>query len=110
MTTDSLEKKLSALSPEKRALVLARLRAGKVAGDRGLTLERIPRESAVETSFAQERLWFIEQLDSGTATYHVPFVVRLRGALDVAALEAAVAALVARHEILRTTLTNVDGR
>jgi hypothetical protein len=53
-------------------------------------------------SFAQERLWFIEQLQPGTATYNMATVARLAGLLDVAALGRSVDALVARHESLRT--------
>ena len=54
-------------------------------------------------SFAQQRLWFMEQLEPGTATYNIPSAVRLRGALDVAALERSIEALVERHEAFRTT-------
>ena len=62
-----------------------------------------------EPSFGQERLWFLERLDPGRPTYNVPVALRLRGALDATALERALAALVARHEVLRTTLPEVDG-
>ncbi len=55
-------------------------------------------------SFAQQRLWFLEQLEELGAAYTVRLPVRLRGVLDVGALERAIAALVARHEALRTTL------
>jgi len=54
-------------------------------------------------SFAQERLWFLEELHPGGAVYNVPTAVRLRGPLRVAAFRAALAAVVGRHESLRTT-------
>jgi amino acid adenylation domain-containing protein len=54
-------------------------------------------------SFAQERLWFLDRLEPGSATYHVPLRLRLRGALDAAALRRALDAVVARHEPLRTS-------
>ncbi|MEU8544251.1 condensation domain-containing protein [Streptomyces sp. NPDC048717] len=54
-------------------------------------------------SFAQQRLWFMQQIDPETTLYNVPTVLRLRGALDPAALGRALDAVVARHEVLRTT-------
>jgi amino acid adenylation domain-containing protein len=54
-------------------------------------------------SFAQQRLWFLEQLAPGTPTYHIAGAFRLRGALDEGALQGALDAIVARHEALRTT-------
>jgi amino acid adenylation domain-containing protein len=60
-------------------------------------------------SFAQQRLWFLEQLEPGAAHYNMPFGLRLRGALDVAALELALRELVRRHESLRTRFGMVDG-
>jgi amino acid adenylation domain-containing protein len=60
-------------------------------------------------SFAQERLWFIDQLQPGLATYNLPEAVRLTGPLDAAALERAFAEVVARHEPLRTRFPVVGG-
>jgi amino acid adenylation domain-containing protein len=60
-------------------------------------------------SFAQARLWFLDQFEAGTATYNVPVMLRLDGALDADALERAVRELVARHETLRTTFVAIDG-
>jgi amino acid adenylation domain-containing protein len=54
-------------------------------------------------SFAQQRLWFLDRLEPGTATYNLPVAVRLRGALEVEALESALAEIVRRHQALRTT-------
>jgi len=68
-----------------------------------------PRPPTLPLSFAQQRLWFLEQWEPGGTTYLLPYAWRLRGPLDVAALEAGLTALVARHESLRTSFALVDG-
>ncbi len=60
-------------------------------------------------SFAQQRLWFLQQLDPGTAAYNVPAAARLVGHLDVDALSAALSEIVRRHESLRTVIEPVLG-
>ncbi|MBZ4423333.1 non-ribosomal peptide synthetase, partial [Myxococcus sp. RHSTA-1-4] len=72
-------------------------------------LRPVPRDRALPLSFAQQRLWFIDQLEPGSAAYNMPTAVRLSGALDIAALERALHALIARHESLRTTFATQDG-
>ncbi len=61
-----------------------------------------PRPAPLPLSFAQERLWFLHQLDPTSAAYHIPLVLRLRGTLHVQALADSLTALIARHEALRT--------
>ncbi|WP_163996200.1 amino acid adenylation domain-containing protein [Pyxidicoccus caerfyrddinensis] len=61
-------------------------------------------------SFAQQRLWFLAQVDAGGFSYNVPFFARLKGSLDVAALERALTELVRRHEVLRTTYAEEGGQ
>jgi amino acid adenylation domain-containing protein len=70
----------------------------------------IARDADLPLSFAQQRLWFVGQLDPGNSAYNIPAAVRLRGALNVAALERSVNEIVRRHEALRTTFPMVDGR
>jgi amino acid adenylation domain-containing protein len=71
----------------------------------------VPREDGMPlpVSFGQERLWFLDRFSPGSATYNLPTFYRLRGELEVPALAAALAALVARHEVLRTVFHAVDG-
>jgi amino acid adenylation domain-containing protein len=74
------------------------------------TIKRAPRNGPLPLSFAQERLWFLEQLDPGLPLYNVPAFVKLSGSLNVAAFNGALNELVRRHEILRTSFVSVgDG-
>lgn len=60
-------------------------------------------------SLAQQRMWFLNRFDSETALNNIPVAIRLSGSLDVAALQAAVSDVVARHEVLRTVYPEIDG-
>jgi amino acid adenylation domain-containing protein/non-ribosomal peptide synthase protein (TIGR01720 family) len=69
----------------------------------------VARDRVLPLSFAQERLWFLDQLVPNNAAYHIPAAVRLEGTLVVVALEATLNQIIRRHEVLRTTFTPVDG-
>jgi amino acid adenylation domain-containing protein len=60
-------------------------------------------------SFSQQRLWFLDQLDPGEPTYNMPYAMWLDGPLDARALQRAMDAMVARHAVLRTSITAFDG-
>jgi amino acid adenylation domain-containing protein len=78
------------------------------AGDAGAGPVAVERGAPLPMSLEQERLWFAQQL-LPASTYHLPFVIELRGALDTARLLAALQAVVARHEVLRMRVTEHDG-
>lgn len=74
-----------------------------------LPIQPIARDRAMPLSFAQQRLWFLDQLEGESAPYNIPMALRLNGVLNVTALEQAIAEIVRRHEALRTTFSNVNG-
>ncbi|WP_406209737.1 amino acid adenylation domain-containing protein [Kitasatospora sp. NBC_01560] len=78
-------------------------------GERRPALGRRERPQDLPLSHAQRRMWFLQNLDDSGATYNVPLVVRVTGALDTDALRAAVRAVTDRHESLRTVFTERDG-
>src|SRR6185503_14397961 len=82
--------------------------SGAEAGRRAVK-RVVPRPESIPLSYAQQRLWCLQQLEGGGATYHIPRAVRLRGVLDVEALERALGDVVGRHESLRTVFATEEG-
>ncbi|MGW0779155.1 condensation domain-containing protein, partial [Streptomyces sp. NPDC002835] len=72
-------------------------------------LRSVPRGEVVPASFGQRRLWFLNAMDPDTSPYRIPAVLRLTGELDTAALRAALADVIERHEVLRTVYPAVEG-
>jgi amino acid adenylation domain-containing protein len=68
------------------------------------------RDAALPISFAQQRLWFLDQLAPDNSFYNVPVAVRMQGRLDAQAFERSLDEIVVRHEALRTTFPAVDGQ
>ncbi|RXU22781.1 non-ribosomal peptide synthetase, partial [Pseudomonas syringae] len=68
------------------------------------------REAQLPLSFAQQRLWFLAQMEGASAAYHIPAGLRIVGALEEAALQHALKRIVARHEVLRTTFVQTGGQ
>ncbi|MEG1039167.1 MAG: amino acid adenylation domain-containing protein [Pseudomonas sp.] len=104
----ALAQRFSGMSVEARQALQGKMR------EQGLSLEALPippRAAGLDVlpaSYAQQRLWFIWQLEPQASAYNLTGAFRLRGALDRAALEHTLAALLARHEVLRTTF-RLDG-
>ncbi|RQP64091.1 condensation domain-containing protein, partial [Burkholderia ubonensis] len=100
--------RLAALTAGQRQALEQRL-----IGREGTELETIPRRArtdAAPLSFAQERLWFFDQLHPNGALYNVPLVLRLRAPLRAPVLERALNEIVRRHETLRTRFEAQDGK
>lgn len=97
----------------KKAELLARLlkqRGVAVADASPERIARGPRTGPLSLSYGQQQLWFLEQLNPGSAAYVFTNAVHLHGPLDIAALERALGDIVERHEILRTRHTATEGR
>ncbi|CAM2005625.1 non-ribosomal peptide synthetase [Acanthopleuribacter pedis] len=109
-----LEKRLAALSPEKRALLMKRLEKKQPATPKAALPPREPGRTQFPLSFAQQSLWMMEHLGAETAANpaagNLPSAFILRGKLDLAALRGAFQAVVDRHEPLRTGFPMVEGQ
>ncbi len=109
--TDLLDR-LARLPPRTRSLLLAKLPAEtRILLEQELRADRPPEPGLrprprdggpLPLSFAQQRLWFIDQLEPGRSTYNMPYALRVSGGLDLPAVERALGALLHRHESLRT--------
>jgi amino acid adenylation domain-containing protein len=99
-----LLKRLENLSPEKRELVLQKLKKQQQPP----LLQPVSREKPLPLSFAQQRLWFIDQLEGENSVYNVPFFWQISGILNINALEKAILEIIHRHEILRTSFSIVN--
>jgi amino acid adenylation domain-containing protein len=98
----------ASFSASQRALI-EKLRGARRPSTTAGPIPRLLPGSAIECSFAQQRLWILEQLNPGTPLYNVPLALRLRGPLDEPALDRALLEIINRHEALRTIFPEVDG-
>jgi amino acid adenylation domain-containing protein/non-ribosomal peptide synthase protein (TIGR01720 family) len=99
------------LTPEQRARLDRRLQESGISSLADLH-RIVPRRNGTHRaalSFAQQRLWFLDQIEPGNAFYNIPSFIRLAYAIDVNALHRSLDEIVRRHEVLRTTFAVVDG-
>lgn len=99
---DALKARLSAAKAE----VILALRAGSQSKG---GLRRVPRVAPLPISYAQQRLWFLDQMQPGNSHYNIALPLRITGPLDVDALTRALNAVPVRHEALRMRIRDVDG-
>jgi len=105
--TPALRAELTECKPE----ILALLRQpGVFVNATSLPLQPISRDKKLLLSFAQQRLWFLDQLEPDSPAYNIPLAVRITGPLKVVALEQSINEIVRRHEVLRTTCSSVSGQ
>ncbi len=101
---NDLRLRIADLSPEQRDYLQSRLlRKGAAATENERNIPRRGVSDGCPLSFAQQRLWFLQQLEPGSSSYNMHQAIRLKGALKVGVLRQALETIVARHEALRTT-------
>lgn len=99
------------LSANEKQELLQLLLAGKGIQQAAAPQKTIPRRSEdkpAPLSFAQQRIWFLEQFEPGTTAYHIPLAVHVAGDFDEGAFQAAITEIVHRHQSLRTTFETGD--
>ncbi|OYE01267.1 condensation domain-containing protein, partial [Nostoc sp. 'Peltigera membranacea cyanobiont' 232] len=107
---DEVLKRRSKLSLVQQELLKKRLQ-GEIDSD--LQLEVIPKRSQISPaplSFAQQRLWFLAQLEPNSPFYNIPAAVRLQGQLNLEALQQSFNEIISRHEALRTNFQTIEGQ
>ncbi|MBZ5490384.1 MAG: amino acid adenylation domain-containing protein [Acidobacteriia bacterium] len=108
----SLELPVQAMFEQPTIAALAKKLQDAGGINDGFAPPRITRSSRKEPlplSFAQQRLWFLDQIEPGSRVHHIPTLLRLKGSLNIEVLSAALDEIVRRHEILRTSFPAVDG-
>ena len=105
-----LDDDLRATIVERRAEIIAALESSGIAAQQGHdSIRRITRAGPLPVSSAQQRLWFLDQLDPGLSHNNIGYAVRCSGPFDLAAMRQAIDQLVERHESLRTRIGQRDG-
>jgi len=101
--------RVAMLSPAKKALLEKMLKQRGSTNESAAGIPKCNRSERLPLSFSQRRLWFLTQLGESGPAYNIVSAIHMKGALDVPALESAVAGLIARHEALRTRFPAFHG-
>ncbi|HVR99782.1 MAG TPA: condensation domain-containing protein, partial [Thermoanaerobaculia bacterium] len=105
----TLPDRFDRLSPRQRALLEQRLQERQGPRLRNRILPRPAALTGIPLSFAQQRLWFLDQLAPGGSAYNMPVALRVEGPLAPEVLALCLGEIVRRHETLRTVFTEVEG-
>ena len=109
VSLEEIARQVEQLTPERRKLFLQLLEKQGIDLSDLLILPQEPERAAFPLSFAQRRLWFLDQFEPNTALYNIPLALRLDGALDTGALQRALSEIVRRHQVLRARFAAQDG-
>lgn len=107
---NDIKKRLANLSPKQREQVLEKLRQQQLAAtaQKSQAIPVISREEEIPLSYAQQRLWFIENTGLSSNAYHIPLTLHLVGNLNEVALQQSFDKIIDRHETLRTTFRSIN--
>ncbi|MEI2582759.1 non-ribosomal peptide synthetase [Scytonema sp. PRP1] len=107
---DDTSKKIAPVSPIKRELAELEVKNKSADVKRQHTIPKRTRTEPAPVSFAQQRLWFLAQLETNNSAHHITKTLQLQGDLNVAVLQQSLDAIVAHHEALRTNFLAPDGK
>jgi amino acid adenylation domain-containing protein len=106
----TLLERRSGLSPAKRLLLEQRLKGITTLHPASATIPRRPEQNSHPLSFAQERMWFLAQLEPDSPAYNRPLVLHLKGSLNIGVLAQSLSEVLRQHEVLRATFTAGEGQ
>jgi alpha-ketoglutarate-dependent taurine dioxygenase len=101
----NIVEEIKKLSPERRDLLERLLKKEAPQSARSIIVPRLRKSNQLPASFAQQRLWFLDQLQPGNHAFNIPVALRVFGSLQIEVLQQCLTEIVRRHEVLRTTFT-----
>ncbi len=97
------------IARRKTEIILLLQEAKQVQASNNFSIQPVPRDGKLPLSFAQQRLWFVQQISPDSTAYNMLEALRLYGSLNIIALKESLSELIRRHEVLRTTFPTVEG-